>query len=265
MNVKESAIRKRLVEHGEKLLKASAKALPLNFKKPPDLDEAQYQEAKSLVNDLKHDPHAFVIGCIMDRQIYADRAWVIPYRLSQRIGSPGEPRFDFCTLLELSEDEIQGHMKGPPSLHRFPRMSQYIHAALRRIADKYEGRAEKIWAGHLSSAGLVYRFLEFEGIGPKIATMAANILVRGFEIPVSDHFSIDISVDVHVRRVFQRLGLIPKRASNEQVIYRARELNPEFPGILDPPAWQIGREWCKPTNPRCSKCFMEDLCPKLTE
>lgn len=97
--------------------------------------------------------------------------------------------------------------------------------------------------------------------------MAANILIRGFQVPVSDHFSIDISVDVHVRRVFRRLGLIPKRASVEQVTYRARELNPEFPGILDLPAWQIGREWCKPKNPRCNECFMKDICPtaeKLT-
>ena len=265
MEVKGVAIRKRLVERGEEIFTVDEDD-PLKLKKPPDLNEAQHQEATRLVSDLERHPHAFVIACIMDRQIYADRAWLIPYRLSWRIGSPGEPIFGFRALLELSEDEIRGHMKGPPSLHRFPEtMSCYVHAALRRIADKYDGRAEKIWAGRPPSAGLVYRFLEFEGIGPKIATMAANILIRGFKIPVSDHFSVDISVDVHVRRVFRRLGLIPERASTEQVIYRARELNPEFPGILDLPAWQIGREWCKPKNPRCSECFMEDICPTAGE
>ena len=52
-----------------------------------------------------------------------------------------------------------------------------------------------------------------------------------------------------------------KQASNEQIIYRARDLNPEYPGLVDLPAFQIGRKWCKPKNPRCNKCFMEDICP----
>ena len=164
MNRRERAICERLVKHGEKIFKAGAEAYPIKFKKPQDLDEAQYQAAKNLVHDLEHNPHAFVIGCIVDRQIKADRAWVLPYLLSQRIGSPGEPRFDFCTLLELSEDEILVHMEGPPSLHRFTqKMSQYIHAALHHIADKYEGRAENIWSGCPSSASLVYRFLSSKG------------------------------------------------------------------------------------------------------
>ena len=255
MNVKESAIRERLVKRGKKLVK---ELNGLELSKPKDLSETQYQEAGKLVDVRESDhPHAFVIACIMDRLIKAERAWFNPYRLS-----PEDRDFDFCTLLKLSEDEIQDHMKGPPALHRFPdKMSQYIHAALRHIADTYEGKAENIWAARPSSAGLVYRFLEFEGMGPKIATMAANILVREFKVPVRDHFSIDISPDRHVRRVFQRLGLIPKQASNEQIIYRARDLNPEYPGLVDLPAFQIGREWCKPKNPRCNECFMEDICP----
>lgn len=263
MGVEEKRVRE-LVKQGNNIFRAPAKAFPLSFKKPPDLDQVQHQDAKSLVNDLEHHPHAFVIGCITDRQIDADRAWLIPYRLSQKIGSPGKPTFPFRRLLELSEEEIQGHMEGPPSLHWLHKeMSLHIHAALRRIAEKYEGRAEQIWADRPSSAGLVYRFLEFEGIGPKIATMAANILVRGFKIPVSDYFSIDISPDRHVRRVLHRLDLIPEGASSELIMYRARALHPEFPGLLDLPLYEIGRKWCrpKPKQPDCGQCFMQDICP----
>ncbi|RMF00953.1 MAG: iron-sulfur cluster loop, partial [Alphaproteobacteria bacterium] len=97
-----------------------------------------------------------------------------------------------------------------------------------------------------SSAMVVYRFLEFSGVGPKIATMAANILARSFKIPMADYYSIDISADVHVKRVFERLGLVDADPSVDQVIYRARSLNPEFPGLLDYPCWDIGRKWCKP-------------------
>lgn len=262
MGVTEERVLERLVEHGKNTFRAPAKAFPISFKKPPDLDQVEHQEAKSLVNDLEHYPHAFVIACITDRQIAADRAWIIPYRLSQRIGSPGKPTLLFSTLLELSEDELQAHMEGPPSLHWLHKdMGRHIHSALRRIAEKYEGKTERIWADRPSSARLVYRFLEFEGIGPKIATMAANILVRHFKIRVSDRFSIDISPDRHVRRVLPRLGLLPEGATSEQIIYRARDLNPEFPGLLDLPAYEIGQNWCKPKNPKCVDCFMSEVCP----
>jgi len=99
------------------------------------------------------------------------------------------------------------------------------------------------------------------GIGPKIATIAANILARDFKIRFADYYSVDISVDVYLRRVFTRLGLIAKGASVEEVVYRARALHPSFPGLLDLPAWEVGRKWCRPKEPRCIDCHMRDVCP----
>ena len=57
-------------------------------------------EANSLVNNLKDFPHAFVLACIMDRRVRAERAWAIPYKFSQEIGT-----FDFLDLLELGLDQ----------------------------------------------------------------------------------------------------------------------------------------------------------------
>ena len=245
MNEDERAICERLVAFG-------TKQRTIRF--------TDHQEAKALLNDLKHHPHAFVIGCIMDRRVPAERAWLIPYRLKQRIGS-----FHFGRLRELSLEEIREHMTQPEPLHSLLTvMSENLYAAIRHIASRYQGDAGAIWADCPRSAGLVYRFLEFKGVGPKIATMAANILVRHFKVPVKDRSSIDISPDVHVRRVFWRLGLV-KDQSIEQVMYRARELKPQFPGLLDLPAWQIGRNWCRPKTPLCSKCFMKEVCPTAAD
>jgi hypothetical protein len=69
---------------------------------------------------------------------------------------------------------------------------------------------------------------------------------RQFKIPLSDYYSVDISADVHVHGVFSRLGLICADASIDELTYVARSLNPEFPGLLDLPAWDIGRKWCRP-------------------
>ena len=112
------------------------------------------------------------------------------------------------------------------------------------------------------SAAIVRRFFKFAGVGIKISTMATNILVRDFKIPVQDRMCIDISPDVHVKRVFKRLGFIAKDSSNEELIYCAKELNPDYPGILDLSTWQIGRTWCSPKNPDCNNCYLSDYCPK---
>ena len=97
----------------------------------------------------------------------------------------------------------------------------------------------------------------------KIATMIANILVRDFHVEMSDYCSIDISPDTHVMRVMKRLGLVNEKAERENVVYKARELNPDFPGIIDYSCWEIGREWCHPTNPECDKCIVKNVCNKM--
>lgn len=81
---------------------------------------------------------------------------------------------------------------------------------------------------------------------------------------MKDYYSIDISPDVHVRRVLYRLGFIEKNAKVERVIYKARELNPKFPGLIDSVCWKIGRNYCRPKieDCKCEDCFMNKVCPK---
>ena len=123
----------------------------------------------------------------------------------------------------MTLDEVRDLMTKPEPLHRYTEgMSKNFHAAVGLIQKKYNGNAAEIWEGEPSSADVVYRFLEFQGVGPKIATMAANILARHFKVRFKDYYSIDISADVHVRRVFARLGLTDPEDSIEAVIYRAQ-------------------------------------------
>ena len=95
--------------------------------------------------------------------------------------------------------------------------------------------------------------------------MASNILARDFKIPFSDYYSIDVSVDVQVRRVFNRLCLTKSGDTVEGITYMARSLNPDFPGILDLPVWEIGRNWCRPREPVCDSCIMNNVCPSAKE
>ena len=242
----EKAIRDRLVEHGKELFSAPKQLIQFTGN----------AKADSLLNDLENHPHAFVLACVMDRQIKAERAWLTPYLISQKIGG-----FSMESLGALSVEDVRRLMSEPEPLHRFvEKMAVNFYSVVQRIANVYNSNAASIWSDKPSSAEVVYRFLEFDGVGPKIASMAANILAREFKIPFADYYSIDISADVHIRRVFGRLGLCAGDATVEQVIYKARALYPDFPGMMDLPCWEIGRNWCKSRRPECSECFMNDLC-----
>ncbi|MGO8749508.1 MAG: hypothetical protein ACLQNE_26415 [Thermoguttaceae bacterium] len=248
----DEAIRDRLVEHGQTLFHAP-KAL-IAFTKSAESD--------ALLNDLSVHPHAFVLGCVMDRRVIAERAWNIPYQISQRAEAAGLfSGFTMNDLCRLSLEDVNRLMSQPTILHPLGSdMSGYFHSAVQRINNQYSGDAARIWKGNTSSAEVVYRFLEFNGVGPKIASMAANILAREFKIPFADYFSIDISADTHICRVFGRLGLCSTDATPVQVIYKARALHPTFPGMMDLPCWEIGKAWCKPNHPECDGCYMRDLC-----
>jgi hypothetical protein len=72
----EILIRDRLLGLGLEIFHAQKE---LNaFTKVPEADE--------LLNDIDEHPHFFVLACIMDRQIKAERAWLIPYRIHKKIG-----------------------------------------------------------------------------------------------------------------------------------------------------------------------------------
>lgn len=212
-------------------------------------------EINAFLNDFEQHPHAYVLGCLMDCQMKSEKAFAIPWLVKESVGS-----FSIDCLAEYSEEFYQ-NLFISNNLHRFSNeKAKVFHAAIQQIENVYDGDASRIWADNPSSAAVVYRFLQFKGCGIKIATMATNILARQFKIPLSDYYSIDISPDVHVDRVLKRAGLVNMDASREEIIYKAREMNPEFPGIIDFSCWEIGRQFCRPKNPLCNQCPIKSEC-----
>jgi hypothetical protein len=63
----EEKIIKLLKEKGNELLNEP----------PKNIKFTKNEEADKLLNNLKDFPHAFVLACVMDRQIKAERAWLI--------------------------------------------------------------------------------------------------------------------------------------------------------------------------------------------
>lgn len=217
-------------------------------------------DTNELLNPRGEYPHAFVLACIMDRQISAGNAWKIPKWVKEAIH-----RFDMKGLLAISEEEFKIIFKNLPKKHRYPdTMATCFYKAVKKIHEDYDDDASNIWKGIPPSGVIVSRFLQFEGVGVKIASMATNILVRQFGIKVKDNHCIDISPDTHAVRVFQRLHLVQGN-SREETIYMAREINPEYPGILDYPCWDVGKKHCHARNPDCKTCPFFNSCPSNIE
>jgi endonuclease III len=226
----------------------------------PEKEKSEKEkELKELGELIKNHPHAFVLACIMNTQISAEKAWKIPSKIEKELGG-----FELDKILE-SKEKIKKLFR-KEKLHRFnAKMAERFIKGAERINEIYKGRANNIWRGNKSSGDIVSAFLEFEGVGLKIATMATNILVRTLNVSVSDRMAIDISPDRHIRRIFKRVGLVKTETNkinkmNEIIMYKARALNPKYPGKIDKRLWDIGKKFCKPHKPDCKNCPLKSVC-----
>src|SRR5580698_3319040 len=134
-------LRDRLVAEGETALSAEPAAVRFTGN----------DEADQLLNDLVGHPHAFVLAALVDRQVRAERAWMVPLLIKHRLGS-----FEMRDLELLSEQRWLSLLRHPVPAHRMPEtMARVLHRATHRILTAYEGDASRIWAGNPPSARVV--------------------------------------------------------------------------------------------------------------
>ena len=210
---------------------------------------------------LLSDWNAFLIALISYQSLKAEMAWRLPYLLSKRLG-----HFDLCRISkEESIESLEMLIKEKPALHRYPRkMAEYIMFAIEKIRTDYDSNAENIWKNDLDAEHVVAKLEEFKGISHKKAALGTLLLVRDFGVSLNNLHCIDIAYDVHIRRIFLRMGLTDKDTLKD-VTEVARKICEDFPGSLTLPFWVTGREYCRPSNPNCDECIFKDFCKKRTE
>ena len=142
-------------------------------------------------------------------------------------------------------------------------MTDRMKHAAKRMIKHYHGDPRKIWQRQKSVKEVRKRLKKFSGIGPELSRMAVLILVRDYrKIGGETSFGyLNPKIDVHVKRVFKRTGLI-ENGDKKSAIDVARSLNRKFPAILDYPAWKIGQEFCHEKNPKCGICKLGSVCKK---
>lgn len=206
---------------------------------------------------IKRSPEAFLLGVLFTQGIPAERAWAAPHLLANRLGHLDVRR------LAAEPESVADAIASPPALHRFVRtVPRWVTSAAARVVSEYGGRADRIWTPGSHVVDVTQRLLAFDGIGEKKAVMAVEILMRHFGVALVGAEHGSVAYDVHVRRVFLRTGLADVD-SPEAIRDAARSVCPESPGTLDLAAWLIGRDWCRPREPRCSACLLAATCPRL--
>ncbi len=94
---------------------------------------------------------------------------------------------------------------------------------------------------------------------PGVQRKTANVvLTAAFGVPSG------IVVDTHVRRVSQRLGLVPMTEKNpDKIEHQLMDLFPRDKWVeLSHSLVLHGRYVCTARKPNCAECVLEDLCPK---
>jgi endonuclease-3 len=91
-----------------------------------------------------------------------------------------------------------------------------------------------------------------KGIGRK----SANVIMREMNVPAEG-----IIADLHVIRVAPRIGVIQESKDGNKVEKQLMEVLPKnIWGEIGMALSFLGRETCRPTNPKCSNCPIQNDC-----
>ncbi len=95
--------------------------------------------------------------------------------------------------------------------------------------------------------------IKFNGVGRKTANL---VLSRGFNKPA-------ICVDVHVHRIFNRLGYVKTKNPEETEFALRAKLPKKYWIDINTLMVTHGQNCCKPQKPNCENCPIEEFCKKI--
>ena len=205
---------------------------------------------------VRENPFAFLIAVAFDRGRPWQETWRIPTEIDQ------QGCLDPELLASMSETELVELLDVLAVRPRWgtKRGARTLSDVANLVQEQFGGDTSAIWKD-ASPAEVKMTLQEIYGLGPGIASMATRILRDDFGYFRGQERQIDVKPDVHVLRVFRRIGFTDNESENK-AIRAARRLSPEFPGELDWPAWRIGQDWCHATDPDCARCPLSGDCAK---
>ena len=132
-------------------------------------------------NDLlSHDPLALLMGMLLDQQIPMEKAFTSPHVLAERMGTE---HLDASAIARHDPEDLVELFRRPPALHRFPgSMAKRTQELCRALVERYDGDAQRVWAGAPTGQQLVVRIAALPGFGDQKARIFAALLAKQFGV-----------------------------------------------------------------------------------
>lgn len=196
-------------------------------------DAKQPQSDFVKLMDSFNDPYLVLIACILSLRTNDRTTYPATLRMLELAKTPQE-------MMGVNEDDLA---KAIYPVGFYKNKAGQIIELSKLIVEKYDGKVPNS----------IEELCKFRGVGRKTANL---VMTLGFGEPA-------ICVDVHVHRIFNRLGYI-KTKNPEETEFALRENLPiEYWIPINTLLVTHGQNVCKPIKPMCSNCPVSDYCDKL--
>ena len=183
--------------------------------------------------DSFKDPYLVLIACILSLRTNDKTTYPATLRMLELGKTPKD--FANCDVKELE--------KAIYPVGFYSNKAKQIVELSKKLIEKYNSKVPDS----------IEELCKFNGVGRKTANLTLSL---GFNKPA-------ICVDVHVHRIFNRIGYVNTKNPDETE-FKLREILPEKYWIdINTLLVTHGQNICKPQKPMCDKCPIKKFCNKI--
>ena len=183
--------------------------------------------------DSFNDPYLVLIACILSLRTNDKTTYPATLRMLKLGKTPKD--FANCNVKELE--------KAIYPVGFYTNKAKQIIELSKILVEKYNSKVPKS----------IDELCKFNGVGRKTANLTIS---RGFNEPA-------ICVDVHVHRIFNRIGYIKTKTPEETEFALREKLPIKYWIDINTLLVTHGQNICKPIKPKCEECPIKELCKKL--
>ena len=199
-----------------------------------NLEKAKQQKSDFVgLMDSFNDPYLVLIACILSLRTNDKTTYPATLRMLKLARTPQE-------MMKTNEEKLA---KAIYPVGFYKNKAGQIIELSRILVEKYNGKVPCD----------IDELCKFRGVGRKTANL---VLSRGFNIPA-------ICVDVHVHRIFNRLGYLKTKNPEETEFALRKKLPKKYWIPINTLLVTHGQNICKPIKPLCNKCPVEKYCQKV--
>lgn len=186
-------------------------------------------EFVNLMEEFRN-PYLVLIACILSLRTNDKTTYPATLRMLELAKTPQE-------MMNISEDDLANAIY-PVGFYK--NKAKQIIELSKTIVEKLNGKVPDT----------IENLIKFNGVGRKTANL---VLAKGFGIPA-------ICVDVHVHRIFNRIGYVTTKTPDETEFALREKLPQKYWLDINTLMVTHGQNVCKPTKPKCDECPIREYC-----